>query len=325
MTEYNSFEDKKQHFDTWEIIDTPGDFNRMISEFKALKSSNNHVLFRGICEARYKLYTSLQRECFNRGIGPNDATGKSIVLKLLEQSRNNPKGQNYIPEYFAKLGIPLNDWMLLALLQHYGAPSPLLDFTKGFIPALYFMCLGITPRYSNREIDNYASIIYFKTVDVCSAHLIENLPKTCEEIYNQSNKKLSNYRERDEFVLNDLSFDNIMSNNRKIELIPSYKGINKIKHKGNNKWIANLPIANMNMTSQEGEFVCNISDSEPLENLMVSGNTKYLHCYNIKKSLYHYILDNYLKGSLDAMKAELFPSEYQAAKDIYFRTMANLF
>lgn len=79
------------------------------------------------------------------------------------------------------------------------------------------------------------------------------------------------------------------------------------------------------MTSQEGEFICNIDNTTPVENLITSGEKKYLHCINIHKSLYNYILDKYLGGSLEVMRSVLFPTEYQAAQDIYSRTMASIF
>lgn len=212
--------------------------------------------------------------------------------------------------------------MLLAMLQHYGAPSPLLDFTKDYIPALYFMCLGLKHAYSTNPIDQYCSIVYFKGVDAC-AHVLENLPKTGLSIYNSSNPRPTKYNEKIEFIRTELSFERIM-NGRTLELIPSYKGVTKISH-NNHQWILNLPISNMNMTSQEGEFICNISATEPLENLMKSGNTNYLHCFNIHKSLVDYIIDKYLGGSLEEARKKLFPTEYQAVQDIYYRTMASIF
>jgi len=324
MTIYTSLEEKEGNYNpnSWRVIDSKDELDSVIETFKDLRSSNGHILFRGICEAKYKLYTSLQRDCFSKNLNSNKVTQRDIVIKLLQEGRNNSSKFNVLPEYFAKMGIPLNDWILLALLQHYGAPSPLLDFTKDFIPALYFMCLGMNTYYSNNEIDHYFSIVYFKAVDAC-AHLFENLPKTALNIYKSQNPRPTSYAEKNKFILEELSFENIM-NNRTLELIPSYKGVTNVRY-GNKKWILNLPIANMNMTSQEGEFVCNLSNTEPIEQLMKKDGTNYLHCINIHKSLYHYIIRQYLKGSLEEMKKALFPTEYQAAEDIYSRTMSSLF
>lgn len=324
MKNYDSLAAKKEHFNpgTWKVINTAQELDDVISEFTSLKRSNQHALFRGICESKYKLYTSLQRECFAKNIDFNKTPIRSIILKLIENGRDNPKSHNILPEYFAKLGIPLNDWMLLAILQHYGAPSPLLDFTKDYMPALYFMCLGMKHFYSVNEVDQYASIVYFKAVDAC-AHVIENLTKTGLNIYKNENISFKTYKDRDKFVLENLSFEKIMGD-RDIELIPSYKGVTKILH-GNYKFIANIPISNMNMASQEGEFICSTADSVPIEDLMVNGNIRYLHCINIHKSLYNYIIERYLMGSLEEVRKKLFPTEYQAAQDIYSRTMSSIF
>lgn len=323
MKEYSSFEEKKAFFnpDTWRIIDSPSEFENLISDFREFKQGNSHTVFRGICNAKYKLYTSLQRECFSKNIDTNEITPKKIVIKLLSEARK-PSNKNILPDYYRQLGIPLNDWLLLAILQHYGAPSPLLDFTKDFLPALYFMCLNMVSAYSQNEIDKYFSIVYFKGVDAC-AHVIENIRKTGLNIYKRDTPGLETYQERAKFSIEALSFENIMRD-RELELIPSYKGVTNITH-NNNKWIVNLPISNMNMVSQEGEFICNISPDKPIEELMRNNGINYLNCVNIHKKLYHYIIDKYLAGSLDFMRNKLFPSESQAASDIYFRTMSSLF
>lgn len=324
MTNYTCFDEKKLNYnpDTWKVIDTVEEFEREIDVFKNLKSSNEHILFRGICEANYKLYTSLQRDCFSKNINPAKVSQRDIVLRLLQEGRKNPKNHNILPAYFAKLGIPLNDWMLLAIMQHYGAPSPLLDFTKDFRPALYFMCAGMQHKFSSNPIDQYSSVVYFNAKNACG-NVIESIRKTGLRIYQTTNPPLESYKERNNFVIEGLSFEKIMEG-KILELIPSYKGVTNISH-DNYRFIVNLPISNMNMASQEGEFVCNLSDNQPIESIMKKDGINYLSCINIHKSLYQYIITKYLNGSLEEMRRTLFPSEEQAAMDIYSRTLASLF
>lgn len=323
MTNYQTLDEKKQFYnrDTWRVVNTTAELKEILEDFTKLKNSKQHALFRGICEAKYKLYTSLQRECFSNNINVTVDTPRKIIKELLRQAYDSSNG-NILPAYYKQLGIPLNDWLLLAILQHYGAPSPLLDFTKDFYPALYFMCLGMAASYSTNEIDHYFSIVYFKGVDACG-QVIENLPKTGLTLYQALVEKPTEQAEREQVVRNNLSFEKVMGN-RPLELIPSYKGVTNIRPK-NNKWSVNIPISNLNMVSQEGEFICNISHDKPIEELMTSRGNNYLHCINIHKSLYHYIVDKYLEGSLDRMRQKLFPTEYQVAQNIYHRTMSNLF
>ena len=45
----------------------------------------------------------------------------------------------------------ITDYSILAFIQHYGGPTPLLDFTSNLSTALFF-------AFDGREDDNYASL-----------------------------------------------------------------------------------------------------------------------------------------------------------------------
>lgn len=102
---------------------------------------NEKLLFRGQEDKNYDLIPS---------IGRNRMT--SCDITMLNEERNLIEMAKYkIPDVFRKDMDPVE---LLALLQHHGIPTRLLDVTENALVALYFAC------ESKKECD--AEIIIFK-------------------------------------------------------------------------------------------------------------------------------------------------------------------
>ncbi len=318
MEIYSNIGDKRNHFASSVEINNPIEFDQKFEELLELAASTKlHAVFRGVPEAKYKLYTSLQRELFNLNL--NEAgLGKKMTIQLLANAKEpSRKWANY----FKSMGVAENDWLYLALLQHYGAPSPLLDFSKNPKVALYFMCKGLQSRHSTEEIDHYASLVYYKNVEVCK-DVAHSLKKTAEEVYKGKVPKPSTRDEIQALIKDDLSFENVMRD-QDIEIITAYKGITHITI-NKKKSVFTLPVTNMNMVSQEGEFVCNVSDDKPMEDLFQKDGRRYLYCLNIHKSLYNYIVSKYFKGSMELQSREFFPSDRELAEDVRMKTLEQL-
>ena len=318
METYSNLAEKRNHFVSSVEINTPQEFNLRFKDLQDLAANTKlHAVFRGVPEAKYRLYTSLQRELFNLNL--NEAgLGKKMTIKLLANAKvPSCKWTNY----FKSMGVVENDWLYLALLQHYGAPSPLLDFSKNPKVALYFMCKGLQSRHSTEEIDHYASLVYYKNVEVCR-NVAHTLKKTAEEVYRSKNPKPYTDKDFQTFFAEDLSFESVM-HDKEWEIITAYRGIT---HSSSNKELSvfALPVTNMNMVSQEGEFVCNVSDGKPLEDLFQRDGRCYLYCLNIHKSLYNYIVSKYFKGSLELQSREFFPSDRELAADVRMKTLEQL-
>lgn len=317
MKTYSNLAEKRSHFVSSVEINTPQEFNLRFNELQDLAANTKlHAVFRGVPEAKYKLYTSLQRELFNLNL--NEAgLGKKMTIQLLAKAKEpSRKWANY----FKSMGVVENDWLYLALLQHYGAPSPLLDFSKNPKVALYFMCKGLQSRHSTEEIDHYASLVYYKNVEVCK-DVAHSLKKTAEEVYKGKVPKPSTRDGIQALIKDDLSFENVMRD-QDIEIITAYRGITHVTI--NRKTVFTLPVTNMNMVSQEGEFVCNVSDDKPMEDLFQKDGRRYLYCLNIHKSLYNYIVSNHFKGSLELQSREFFPSDRELAADVRMKTLEQL-
>lgn len=114
---------------------------------------NENLLFRGQSNMAYELIPSLGR---NRKF--------SVDISILVEERNLIEMAKYkMPEIFHSDLLPLE---LLALLQHHGIPTRLLDVTENALVALYFACCSDNDKngevfaFKNNETDvaNYPVI-----------------------------------------------------------------------------------------------------------------------------------------------------------------------
>lgn len=169
---YNTFEEKADFFnhikiDTADVLDT---------HIKNLLMIENNCIFRGVHEAKYKLYTSVQREWITKGLGRH-ITLDFLVENLIRTIRQN----KMLEKYFKSLNIYPNDLLYLSLLQHYGAPSPLLDFSLNIKFALFFATDNVMwSNSSNDNIEDYISV-YYLDMDKCGMEIVK-----LDDFYNNS-------------------------------------------------------------------------------------------------------------------------------------------
>jgi len=93
-------------------------------------ATSHRYVWRGIKNAHYLLHSSLHRRLEQAGLEVNAANLVARELELLEQARSG--GLQY------RNGRELSDANLLAMLQHSGASTPLLDVTPDPYVALFF-------------------------------------------------------------------------------------------------------------------------------------------------------------------------------------------
>lgn len=98
--------------------------------FLAYGSHMAELLFRGHADVDYKLLPSLARE-------PNSVTREWNYVELAKHK---------LPDVFRDGMSPVEQ---LALLQHYGVPTRLLDVTENALVALYFACCSKPDRDGN--------------------------------------------------------------------------------------------------------------------------------------------------------------------------------
>lgn len=305
LEQYETPEEKKSHFKDYQIVRTTKEFDDMCKNTEALERKNlQKYLFRGLNSARYKLYTSAQRLWIEGDLSSIGLTFNKYILNLIKSFNNDSCILN---RYFRRLGIIKNDWLILSYLQHHGASTPLLDFTKQFKTALFFSLDDIkgTP---GAELDNYVSIYYYKAVDVAN--------KVSKSIYKLAKDKAKALDwDKDGKLWKELSFSNVTENHKTI-LVPTYASKSNIKN-SKQKMVSIYTVANLNSTAQEGEFVCNSDENTPLEDIWNINNERYLSCIDIHKGLVDYILNKYLKvESLAAAKLKYYPNEHNLAMQI---------
>ena len=101
-----------------DTINSFEEFHKLFSDWP----SQTRYYFRGVSRSYYELIPSLGRS--------SDRTGYYDEKRLLKEFKNQALA------YVNKL--PSNDWELMALAQHHGLPTRLLDWTTNPLVALYF-------------------------------------------------------------------------------------------------------------------------------------------------------------------------------------------
>ena len=92
------------------------------------------MLYRGLASARWKVEASLYRRLLQKGVSASKARSFFIHASedLVEQAKQHGHARDSAGE--------LKDLQVMARLQHYGASTCLIDFTRNPLVALWFAC-----------------------------------------------------------------------------------------------------------------------------------------------------------------------------------------
>ncbi len=295
ISEWPSFENKGSSckFDIMgkACLDTKDDIDVLLK--KGLRG-----YFRGMKQAKYKNYSSAYRFWVNEGLypyfNPSEALPErflifcEVILKIVEKSKISEKLKLFYQSQ-ALRPILNKDFFYFSLLQHFGAPSPLIDVTRSLKIALFFAIENIPETDlklgQGNKIDDYVAVYYFPT----DIFLLADTSQSFSDLAKNGDAKV--------FLLDD-------SHQKK-----------------------NIIYSNENIIAQQGAFLFLDPWVEFLEkatgniSIKVSCGTKsrniYLpkiECFNIHKGLASYIRKRLLADGIS--KDTIYPTKKAIAEEI---------
>ena len=156
ISEYKSTLQKSNSF-IQENIDTKKQFDKVYAEYK----TKTDTIFRGQREAKWRLYSKLQRHWIEDKMFERWDSYEHFVERLVELGK--AKYSQEINALLNKQNIDtVNDISVLGYLQHHSCPTPMLDWTYKFQNALYFAIDGLTSNTRKIEIEDYCSVYFIE-------------------------------------------------------------------------------------------------------------------------------------------------------------------
>jgi hypothetical protein len=330
---YPNLKIKAKYFES-KIIDSKEEFDELAyywTDAKAQPSrdSDRKVIFRGLTEAKYKLFNSAQRFWIGEELDKLGRTYEEFIETEIESAKTIQS--NLLLKYYHAFGHPAYDLSILSFLQHYGAPTPLLDFTYKFDCAAFFATDGLQHNPST-DIENYFSIYAIDTsktrgefpsiidqISISLSQIDEILINNSDNEIDPS-KVLQKYEQLQYKTFHDLTLFHI----------PGFtpNGFTfKLKSRPQFNLIFNQH--NLNIINQEGLFVFNSDPTIPLE-YHFSGKSEVdstfhlpkIKCWNIHKSLKEYVI-RYLNEGTNTPRTVpidrrlMFPQEEFIAKSSF--------
>lgn len=316
MNQYNDFAEKKFFFGNNVIVNTEEELEQLLTFLE----KQQNIAFRGVKEAKFKMYSSSQLAySASKHINYSD-----YIQQLIDKVKSNKQLQ----QYFDNKKILTNDFLYMALLQHYGHPSPLLDFSYSLKSALYFMLDDGAFAKKNNHVDSKEetedSIDHYRALYIINTQnaefiSIEDINKDGSERANtvvEIAQKRNNY--------NIIGLSEQTDNSFRHLPYRDYCNIKYFSVKGGvfGKTMVSIPalnflteydITNPRIQAQSGMFIYNSSSDEPLEQLVYknSKSNKHICCINIHKKLSDKIRKQVL---FDKTKDDIYPKDKESYK-----------
>lgn len=328
---YTSLSEKNLLFHS-HLVDSKIEFDKMISVFES-RSKEPHI-YRGVSESKFKLYNSAQRIW---KIQELYKLNPSYDYFIKEEIKNAKAFQNnLLDKFYSAFGLKTYDLSVLSFLQHYGAPTPLLDFTHNYKCSLFFAIDGMKQSPST-DIDNYISIY---SINISSSkEFFPSIIDRIESDYNNPELVFGKIEPIDFIDISKQSWESLISASRKISIENlSYDYLDKLSifympsrtshHFQSYDTRERMSLIynqhNLNIINQEGLFVYNSSSDKSLENIFNQNSRVQgrIECWNIHKSLNEYINTFLEKNNIT--KEFIYPQEEYIAEKAFRDYKKNL-
>lgn len=297
MRFYKTLAEKKKYFIKRNLeINTFDELLILLKQFE--EKGKSYVLFRGQPDAKLMLYSSLQRLWIDRKLEKHYKSYRQLIDNLIANSKLWNSG--LVSRYLRNAGWHETEMSVLSIMQHYGVPTPLLDFTYDVNKSLFFATQNIDFSPPVSEIEKYFSIYYIhKDNSVLS-------------MSDMAIKEALSYA-RDNDLISVKELDATMQFN--MALIDNADEAYRIQN-------------NLNILNQEGAFIFNSSPVDPLEvhyyryarqlrKALGRMNENYTSeiggCININKKLTMEIRDFLKENGID--RYSMFPDLNDLRKD----------
>ena len=334
IAEYGSFVQKSLFFDQTKIT-TKEQIDELIVKYEDSKT----YLFRGQSEAKWRLYSTLQRWWVLDKIEKSNKKYFEVLKKMVSTGIKDYEKE--IKEILDKIDIDtINDISTLGFLQHHGCPTPLLDWTYDFKTSLFFSIDGVNTKQSPKEIDNYVSVYFINEEHFDNGSmrklLDENLQTIGEKLKlgliakiakdeNQQKEMEKHFIESSFFDSDRIQGSGLINHMAKIEHMINFP-ISYFSDNDKGSGIAFSITNSENIKKQNGVFVWNSDYAKPLE---VVGNEQYneaksqsepddyrfCECYNISKELVPYIIEKLEENNIS--KDTIYPDKEINTRRIY--------
>lgn len=304
MKIFNSFSEKEKHFNCVKVMDVNALKNEL-DKYKETEIVNQFLgnvkkryFFRGVSNASYRMYSSLQRCCFDRKKEGYPINMPQLSQEILRRFNSNKIIQEAYRKEVAEsnLNSQLTKW---AFIQHYGGPSHFIDFTSDTNVALHFAIpeKASECEYNDNEEDlnNYMSIYIY----IDNPHKNGNL----NLLYESSSESARNlFVDAKKHIPNTIITNEVDTEMIEQPLQPKLWGASIYGEKAfgviniADGSVQEMSFKNSHILKQKGNFYAdNINGLEPLEvapKLKTYGQP-YGYCIDIHKSLIDHIKEEF--------------------------------
>lgn len=148
---YTSFSQKKDIFGTYLQFESSTMFMYFIKHELPNLLGANSAVYRGLSAANYRLFNKAQRvyKAKNSNNFKDEESYHTGIAELITNAGSVNNG--VLPGFLQATGLRNTHIPILSFLQHYGAPTPFMDWTTDISVALFFAIMGM----KDDEIDRY--------------------------------------------------------------------------------------------------------------------------------------------------------------------------